>query len=67
MTELAAFREIEISCECRVNGERLYALQTVPEAVWRDSEAREAIIEAVRQRLMMAVLDRWKPKVQVRR
>lgn len=61
------FDIVRLRCECRINGELLYAEQTVAAPVWDDPEARKAVEEMIRQRLMMAVLDKWKPKIQVRR
>lgn len=67
MTPVNPFEVVRMRCECRINGELLYAEQTVPAVVYDDPEARKAVEEAVRQRLMMAVLDRWKPEIQVSR
>lgn len=61
------FEIVRLRCECRINGELLYAEQTIPAVVYDDPQAREAVQEAIRRRLMMAVLDKWKPKIQVRR
>lgn len=61
------FEIVRLRCECRVNGELLYAEQAIPAVVYDDPQAREAVQEAIRRRLMTAVLDKWKPKIQVRR
>lgn len=61
------FRQVELTCECRINGERLYTTQVVLEMVYNDPVARKAVEEMIRQRLMMGILDKWKPKIQVRR
>lgn len=67
MTLVNPFEMVRMRCECRINGELLYAEQAVPAVVYDDPDGRGAVEEAVRQRLMMAILDRWKPKIQIRR
>lgn len=67
MSDLSAeFGVVHLWCECRVNGQTLRVEQTIARYVYDDPEARKVIQEAIRQRLMTAILGRWKPKIQVR-
>lgn len=58
---------VELTCEARVGDERICASQVVMQAVYDDPDARQAVEAAVRYKLVAAILDRWKPKIQVRR
>jgi hypothetical protein len=58
---------VELSCKATIGGETVYVRQLVPAAAYDDPEAREVIEQGVRQQLMLSLLDKFKPKIIVRR
>lgn len=58
---------VELSCTATVGGERVVVRQLLPEAAYADQRLREAVEVALRQKLMLAVLEKWTPVVKVRR
>lgn len=61
------FQIIEIRAEARVGGERVVARQNVAAVAWDSDEAfRDSVREAVRVKLMLAILEKWKPKISIR-
>jgi hypothetical protein len=59
--------QVILYCEARVGGERVYVQQAVAQIVYDDPEAREHIRKALRQALMLSILEKWTPVVRVRR
>ena len=61
------FRDrVELSCRATIGGETVSVRQLIPTAVYDDEVAREVVEQALRQ-LMLALLDKFKPKIRVRR
>lgn len=58
---------VELSCTATVGGERVVVRQVIHAAAYDDPEARRHIEHALRQKLMLAVLEKWTPVVKVRR
>lgn len=58
---------VELSCRATIGGETISVRQQVHAAVYEDAVAREAVEQALRQQLMLSLLDRFKPKISVRR
>lgn len=58
---------VELSCEATIGGETVYVRQLVHAIVYDDPEARKAVEQALRQQLMLGLLDDFKPKIRVRR
>jgi len=62
------FRDrVELSCRATIGGETVSVRQLIPTAVYDDEAAREVVEQALRQQLMLALLDKFKPKIRVRR
>lgn len=59
--------QVELVCTANVGDEKLFARQSIPAIVYDDPEARKVIEAALRQRLMLAVLEKWTPVIKVRR
>jgi hypothetical protein len=56
---------VTLTCEARVGSERIEVRENVLSGVYRDRNARQAIEAQIRYRLMIAILERWKPKITV--
>lgn len=61
------FQQVEMSCQAEVAGEIIQVRQVLPEEAYRDRALREVVETALRQKLMLAILEKWTPKVKVRR
>lgn len=61
------FQQVEMSCQVEVAGEVIRVRQVLPEQAYQDRALREAVETALRQRLMIAVLEKWTPVIKVRR
>lgn len=58
---------VEVKCTARVGNDEVVVTQVVHEAVYSDPDAREAVHEAVRFKLMAEIAKKWKPRIEVRR
>jgi hypothetical protein len=58
---------VELTCKARVGREEVAVRQVCLAGVYRDPDARQAIEAQLRYQLMVAILEKWKPKIQVRR
>jgi len=60
-------RQVYMSCSAMVGGRELRVEQLVVEEVYDDLAARKAVEAHLRHQLMMKILERWTPKIKVRR
>jgi hypothetical protein len=67
MTLPGDWGDVMLSCTANVGGERLTVRQFVPEAVYNDETARKVIEVALRRELMLGILDKWTPVIEVHR
>lgn len=58
---------IELTCEARVGGETFMVREVGLEVVLNDPAAKKAIEDALRQKLMLLILERWTPVIKTRR
>jgi len=58
---------VELSCRATVGGQTVSVRQLIPTAVYDDPTALGVIEQALRQQLMLGLLDKFKPKIRVRR
>jgi len=58
---------VELSCKATIGGETVSVRQMIMAEVYDDPETRKAAEHAVRQQLMLGLLDKFKPKIRVRR
>lgn len=61
------FDAVEMSCTAEIGGQRVEVIQVIPEAAYQDPSLRKVVEEALRQKLMLAILEKWTPKIRVRR
>jgi hypothetical protein len=58
---------VELTIEAQVGSDRIVIKDMVLAPVYDDPDARKAIEAQLRYKLMQSILDKWKPKIQVRR
>lgn len=58
---------VELTVEAQVGSERIVVKDMVLAPVYDDPDARRAVEANLRYKLMQSILDKWKPKIQVRR
>lgn len=56
--------QVTLYCEAEVAGEKVAAQMTVDARVAADPEARKAIEDMLRHKLMDSILKKWKPKIK---
>ena len=58
---------MHLYCRATVGGQEVVVQQSVAEPVYDDPVARRAIEDHLRYRLMQKILEKWTPKIHVRR
>lgn len=58
---------VQLSCTAIVAGEEVQVSMTVVGPVWDDPEPRKLIEQQLRRALMDKILEKWTPKIRVRR
>lgn len=61
------FDVVEMSCTAEVAGEKITVRQMLPANAYDDRSLREVVETALRQKLMLAIMEKWTPKITVRR
>lgn len=61
------FNRAMLTCEATVGGERIRAEVFVIEAVLNDPAAVKAVETSLRQALMMKILEKWTPVIEIHR
>lgn len=61
------FQQVEMSCQAEVAGEIIQVRQVLPANAYDDPALREVVETALRQKLMLAIMEKWTPKIKVRR
>lgn len=56
--------QVTLYCEAEVAGEKVTVQMTADERVAADPEARKAIEDMLRHKLMDNILKKWKPKIK---
>lgn len=64
---VSGFQVVELVCRAQVGTEQVEARQAIPDIALDEPGVREAVEEALRYKLMAAILERWKPRIEVRR
>lgn len=59
-------RVVELTVSATVGGEAIQCQQRVLAEVWNDPDARKAIEENMRFKLVMEILRKWTPVIKVR-
>lgn len=58
---------VELTVTARVGDETVFCTQRVLAGVWDDPDARKAVEAQLRYQLMVRILEKWTPKIHVRR
>lgn len=58
---------VELTCKARIGPQEVVVRQVCLAGVYRDADARKAIEAQLRYQLMVSILEKWKPKITVRR
>lgn len=62
-----SFGMVHLSCKATVRGQPVTVMQSMPEMVYDDPAAREAVERALRYALLEQILKGWTPVITVRR